>query len=175
MADELPSEIDYPRLAAAGRTLRGTLAASRFTRVDGVVQVCGPTRVGLTLTAAAGGTVAAAGHFSTPVRAQCQRCLEWMERIIEGTFAVELHDAALNGRLAGGEDDDDHDFVEVSDGRLNVLELIEDELLLACPMIPAHATPTCAGEALGEAANGERHKPFAALGEMLAAQPRDKD
>ena len=69
-----------------------------------------------------------------------------------------------------GQVEDDH--VLAPAGRLAVHALIEDELILACPMIPRHADNVC-GAAAGSDAPGERHKPFAALGELLAA--RDKN
>jgi len=52
----------------------------------------------------------------------------------------------------------------VAASHLNVLELIEEELLLALPLIPRHPQGTPCGDQPGpRAESGERESPFAIL------------
>lgn len=67
------------------------------------------------------------------VRLECQRCLgnlDWPLHI-----AVELEFASSEAEMAAADDD-----VEriLADPELNVRDLVEDEVLLALPMVPKH-------------------------------------
>ena len=174
MAHELPSDIDYRRLLADGVALRGTVGMSRFSRVGPPLRLAGETRAELALERREDGEIVARGEFSAPMEAQCQRCLEWMALSIEGRFALVLRDPAVV-RPAAQEDADEDDYVEAPDGRLGVVELIEDELLLACSMVPLHERGPCADRAARDAAREERHRPFAGLGALLGADGPGKD
>ncbi len=131
-------------------------------RVDGNLRVAGPTHAELRLAREADGRRLLRGHFESTLEARCQRCLEWMTLGLDGEIEVEVVEAGNAPSL------DDH--VLAVDGKLDLIALIEDELLLACPMIPLHAARDCAGAAAGEAEPApeeQRHKPFAALAEMM--------
>ena len=176
MVAELPAETDYRRLVTSGAVLRGSLRPERLTRAASpVLRVTGDSTAELRCARREDGTVVVSGTFSTPVAAQCQRCLAWLDLVVTGEFALVVREeepvAPAGGTAdeAAGQSEDDH--VLAPAGRLAVHELIEDELILACPMIPRHADNVC-GAAAGRDVPGERHKPFAALGELLAA--RDK-
>jgi uncharacterized protein len=174
MARELPSDVDYRRLMADGTALSGTLAMSRFTRVGPPLKLVGAAHATLALERREDGATIARGEFSAPMEAQCQRCLEWMALTVAGTFALVLRDPSAAWQ-APQQDAEEDDYVEVPDGRLGVLELIEDELLLACPMVPLHERGACADRAARDAARDERHRPFAGLSALLGADELPKD
>ncbi len=107
----------------------------------------------------------------------CQRCLQPSAQPI---------DEAVNFRLQQGdstptqEELDDPDEVLPITGPLNVTELVEDQVLLALPIVPMHAVcpRPLAGMAESPAApepSADRRRPFADLRELLdaaGAKPR---
>jgi uncharacterized protein len=108
------------------------------------------------------------------VRLQCQRCLGMLEEVLEVErrfrFVASEAEAERLDAEAGSDSDDEH---LVLPARLDVLELIEDELILALPLVPRHAgdcpqplaaaRPAADGAATDDADPPERRNPFAAL------------
>ncbi len=101
----------------------------------------------------------------------CQRCLQEFEATVESPVRV-----AFVGRDAeAGRVPDEYDAVTAPGGRLELLEFVEDELLLALPLVPMHPTPQdCTGrrtmpvvEPLRMVSNSGVTKPFAGLGDLL--------
>ncbi|MBK7001605.1 MAG: DUF177 domain-containing protein [Rhodoferax sp.] len=68
----------------------------------------------------------------------CQRCLEPVDVVVE--FARDFRFVA-NEALAAVEDEASEEDVLVLSKDFNLLELVEDELLLATPLVPKH--PVC--------------------------------
>jgi uncharacterized protein len=96
------------------------------------------------------------------VRLQCQRCLLPMHEALSAQRSfLFVNDEAEAARL----DEEMEDDVLVLARSLDLAELIEDELILALPLVPRHAS--CApplGAAAAEALPEEkRPNPFAAL------------
>ncbi len=97
----------------------------------------------------------------------CQRCLEPVSTLVqfdrEFRF-VESEDVAL------AEDEDCDEDLLVCSTQFDLLELVEDELLMALPVSPKHET--CPGELKLSAADSdfevanERPKPFAKLAQL---------
>ena len=88
----------------------------------------------------------------------CQRCLQGIDFDLEVDSLLELVPEGVE--LSQEElEDDTRDFLPV-DGDLNVVELVEDEILLALPVAPRHEK--CGLPGVAEA--GERVNPFAVLG-----------
>ncbi|MGE0486560.1 MAG: DUF177 domain-containing protein [Gammaproteobacteria bacterium] len=163
--------MDYRRLLADGGWLSGEIAASDLARVGGNFRLTAPVSAELRLRRDDRGRVVVEGTYTAGLEARCQRCLEWMRLELRGQLDLVLGDPDIGPPTL-----DDEDLVLVSDGKLAVWDLIEDELLLGSPMIPLHPERDCAGREAGKAlADGDaRHKPFAALGAMLDAR-RDED
>lgn len=149
------AEVDFdvpltalPRLASRagiGGSVRGTV---RFGRQDGTA----------TADLSLGGTV----------RLQCQRCMQAMELALSSTVRVALLGSAGEaGALA-----EELEPMLAPQGRLSVAGLVEEELLLALPIVALHGTGECAaGSDAGaderESAPQETQRPFARLGELL--------
>jgi uncharacterized protein len=106
------------------------------------------------------------------LRLQCQRCLDAVEIPVD--IPIEL---ALIRRDEDAPELPDHlDPWLVTDERLNPVDVVEEELLLAIPTIPRHsracgAAP--AGDALrpspgdADAEQDERRRPFAVLADLM--------
>lgn len=113
-----------------------------------------------------------------PVRMSCQRCLEPADLVLVVDRTLRfVRDEREAERLDEASEDED---VLALPPRLDVVELLEDELILALPLVPRHEScprplPMVSGEAPGVDERGEagtvaadgdeppRPHPFAAL------------
>ncbi len=157
LAADLPTR-DMQRLAAAA-ALPETVSAHVSTVRDGGGNVV----LGLTATAQVGMT--------------CQRCLENVYLELEAH--AEL--IAVTDERATAEADGKRDAVVAPMGRLDVITLVEDELLLALPPVPRHPTERdCAPESrqfgpAGSTAAPQRENPFAVLAQLRRGEdPTEK-
>jgi uncharacterized protein len=93
------------------------------------------------------------------VAVSCQRCLEPMMIVlsIDSEFVLVKDDSEIPPE----EDDiENHDYL-VAEAEMDVLELVEDEILLALPYSPKHEIKDCAVKA--EVNELKAPNPFAAL------------
>lgn len=170
--DELQVRIDAQQFARAGNTLSGEVRLAAFERL---ASECGAEGAGeRSLRWALHGSVDAEGacwlslEVSADVPMQCQRCL--------GDVLVEARGASRFRLVAAGEEWGDEDLEDDSfealeiDGPLDLHALVEDEVLLALPTVPAHAQcdmPDVAGKAAEPAsATEKRPSPFAVLEQL---------
>lgn len=98
----------------------------------------------------------------------CQRCLEPVDVVVE--FARDFR-FVTNEAQAAAEDEESEEDVLVLSKDFNLLELVEDELLLATPLVPKH--PVCpqplklqVADADFEAADANKPHPFALLEQL---------
>ena len=98
------------------------------------------------------------GSLSTRLRLQCQRCLETMELPVAVDFHL-LVDADEQMAQASG-----LDCVNSVEGYLDLFDLVEDEIILAIPLITVHEDEDC-NEYWPDATEEpvERENPFAVL------------
>lgn len=100
---------------------------------------------------------------------QCQRCMQAMELPIESTTHVALVLAEADAAKVP----EALEPVLAREGRIGTGELVEEELLLALPIVPLHedlgecAVPAAAPLVGGEAPEHVTQRPFAGLGELL--------
>ncbi len=99
----------------------------------------------------------------------CQRCLETMTKPVEGSVRVALITAESDVSRVP-----EHlEPVLAPGGRIAVGELVEEELLLALPIVPLHGESSdCAVRVSGRAASATEpgqptQKPFAQLDQLL--------
>lgn len=136
-ADSIPRWIDPDELSRSARELRGSMQWQDLDRVAAAGAVGRSPRVHVRVAACRepGGSVIVEGHVEARVAVQCQRCLGDVELPVEAGFVVAVaRSAAEAARLR-----EDYDTVELGRGeRLPLGRLIEDEILLAIPMVPRH-------------------------------------
>lgn len=103
-------------------------------------------------------------ELSGEVELECMRCLR---PVRTGFSERRLFKLALTESQAEREDADTDDYdVLVTQRRFDVLELVEDEAILALPIAPRHqdcSLPADAGTAPAPQPDEERPNPFAAL------------
>ena len=157
MSSVLPGQIDPIRLAEEGARLQGSLSTRDMRRLP----VIAPTAVEIDLEffKAAPGRWEMRGHVRAMVTLTCQRCLAPLPWLVD--CAPQLRFLRSEGADASG----DIEAVTVT-GPMRLSELVEDELLLALPMIPLHAEgDDCVPAPVTGAGKGKPH-PFAALAKL---------
>ncbi len=144
MEQALPtSHLDVRAFARSAGALRGTASLPDFARVahdcvgDGVGTLVRWSVNG----ALRGGKDGAAQlvlhlQIDTSLFLTCQRCLEPVETVI----AVDQRFRFVpDEETADAQDDDSEEDLLVESAEFNLRELVEDELVLAMPLIPSHA------------------------------------
>ena len=144
--------------ARDGRVLEGTLAVSELERLhDLLAEVAGEVSFRLRGFKGESGESMLHLEVSGVVPLACQRCLEPVPCDLDVDNLLELVPEGAD--LSQDElEDDTRDFLPV-DRELDVVELVEDEILLALPVAPRHEKCGLPGAADA----GERINPFAAL------------
>ena len=107
-------------------------------------------------------------------RLECQRCLQPLNQVLQ----VDRHLRFVAGEdEAARLDEESEDDVLTLVARLDVFELLEDELILALPLVPRHdACPeplNAAAPSAPPAADEARRNPFAALAALRAVPEAD--
>lgn len=104
----------------------------------------------------------------------CQRCLAPVPIALDVENSFRF---VADENTAAEEDDEAQEDVLVLSRRFNLPELIEDELLLAMPLVPLHETcpvevKLAVTDAAFEQAQEERPQAFAALGRLKAPKKK---
>lgn len=100
-------------------------------------------------------------------RLRCQRCLSALEYPIRISTRLLLRDQAeLDALDSEGHPDDEEEFDSIlADARLDVLDMLEEEILLSLPISPMHEAGECHAAGGDNAGKGKEH-PFAALANL---------
>lgn len=166
--------VDVGLLAGQGATVAREYPVAGFARLkDGLARPAGVARAEFRFHAA-NDRPALDGCIEARVWLVCQRCLGDFELELEARPAIAfVPDDDAEVALPDG-----YEAVAAPDGRASLAAIVEDELLLALPLVPAHATPEeCAAEAseappAGAGAEDEddgepMRRPFAGLRDLL--------
>ena len=148
MARPLEDPLDVGQLAAQRTQLEREFPIAGFARLrDSLARPDGRAAVQFRFHTA-GAYPALEGAVRARAWLVCQRCLTEFEATLESPVRV-----AFVGRDAeAGRVPDEYDAVTAPGGRIDLTEFVEDELLLALPLVPMHATPAeCALQLAAEA------------------------
>ncbi|ENA30658.1 MULTISPECIES: YceD family protein [Pseudomonas] len=167
----LPPHVDPRKLADRGVTLRGELPVSSLPRLcEQLSSTEGTVKAVLEFFRDEQRLVVIHGALDTEVQMVCQRCLEPGAFPVHGEYDYAvLWEGQSADALPKG-----YDALEVGEEPLDLIGLIEDELLLALPIIPTHEPGIChhpagfeAPEAPEESADEEkRANPFSVLAQL---------
>ena len=149
--------------------MSGMLQRNAFTRNEGIFSLVSDVSVKLSFRQNENGDVTLNADVSALVSADCQRCLELLEFEIKKSseFSICENDDKNTENLPLN---DDKDIFYANNGKLDVLGLVEDELLLAVPMIPKHENISLCGAMNHEPASEgipDVRRPFADLRELI--------
>ncbi len=174
------SGLDPAHEARRGRRIEGGLRLTGLERLSGMIvdaASCEPARIALRFETDDEGGDRLVGRIEVAPRVVCQRCMEPMS--IAMVLDVRLAVADRAGRVPG-----DCEPLPMDDGRCDIRTIVEDEIILALPIVAMHELDECGideryrGEILADpdAGTGERtRRPFSGLADLLAASAKKGD
>ena len=137
MHQKLPIEIDPFRLAKNGLTLEGELQLNKMQRISeslhdnaGTVHVKMHFDMDKVL-----GTLYMKGEFSTTLDLICERCSEPMQYEVKTTCSLAIVSSEIK---VEGLAEQYEPWVIDNDDPVILSSIVEDELILAIPLIPKH-------------------------------------
>lgn len=143
---------DLESLANRDVALTGELEVAKLTRLVSMLHsAVGSVRATLRFRQRRDGWLAIALEYQGAVQLVCQRCLEPFEQVLADSVNVAAadRDAMPEETPAGFEP------FELEEGRLQPAQLIEDELIVAIPLVPKHARVEDCGSLARELARAE--------------------
>lgn len=151
------SRDDLERLAASGKSVDGDVELSKLKRLEDLVHTdrCGTVVVKLAAERTSDGRLLLRLALRGELGVTCQRCLEPLDwRVDESPEWLVVETESDATRL-----DAVTEPLVLDNGRLGLEALLEDELIVALPMVPRHETiDDCGplaqnlGDSLGDAA-----------------------
>ena len=179
MSTPLPLTLDPWKAVYTGAVFVGGLTLAELPRLaEAVIGAGEQGHYSLRFEQDPEGQAVARGRVTLVVKLNCQRCLGEMSYALDAPIGWALV------RSVDGFDGADCDDVQglpdrleplpVGEGDIHPLELIEDELLLALPLVPVHEGGACQAElavdAIGDAfgVTDTRQNPFAILASLKA-------
>jgi uncharacterized protein len=169
--DPLPARVNHRKLASEKRKLEGTLPLATFTRLTESLQSDeGDVSAKLEFRKARKHATILVGNVSATVSLICQNCLLPMPY----ELTASLRHYIVNSEDALWKLDEEDDGIISEEDLVPVVDLLEDELILALPMVSKHASARCGVEGyepdvLDETEtdiSAETYKPFAGLAEL---------
>ena len=173
-----PARLDARRFAQAHAHLQGECGASEFTRLAGDLHPDGLVGATAVITWQADGELRGADQAAesavwlhlqakATVPLTCQRCLGPVQTslVVDRWFRFVATEAQ-----ADDEDDEAEEDLLALEPRPDLLAVLEDELLMALPLVPMHEVcpqtlPSSAGT-LPEGEEPRRENPFQALSKL---------
>ena len=198
MSDRFTDNIEPFALATRGWTIEGKIPLAELQRLGTLVRSTqrqhndamsisgnpegdleGNAEFTLSFDIDEGGVPRVGGHVSTILILQCQRCMEEMEYPV----ALKVQLGIVPSRQAAENLPDNYDPLVVSGDEITIASILEDELILAMPIVAMHENESCPqGEAfnniasfgqeaeVGNMAASKRENPFAVLAQLKEAQ-----
>jgi uncharacterized protein len=164
--EPLPRYLDTQRLAKANALLSGTVASDAMPRLKGsVVSLAERTFAELRFGLDSARRPMLSGTARTEVELTCQRCLQDFAQPLEAQFDLVVVQAEAEAERV----DEGLEPVLSADALISTAAVIEDELILALPIVAAHPDNEACGletgrqEIADEAPAQEKPNPFAVL------------
>ncbi len=152
----LPFRVDPFRFAHDAVELDSQLHLTQMKRLSAILyRPEGLITVKLAFALDVLGVSSLLGSVQADLELVCQRCLKPMRVDVNTSLAL-----GFARSIAGLEQiPSELEPVRVEGGQVNLLELLEDEIMLALPQIPRHAENECLLRHKPEAPNSESHRP----------------
>lgn len=140
MSARIPEFIDPWLLADRGAIIAGEYDLTSLERLNGLLQEReGSVSFELNFSRDAKSRARITGFVRSELRLECQRCLEMMRMPVDAQLDLVVIQVSAEAEIIP----DECEPVMVEDGLLKVVDLVEDELLLAVPLIPMHEPEQC--------------------------------
>jgi uncharacterized protein len=177
MSEPLPELLDLRRAVEAGAQYEGALPLAGMPRLlPMLMDAVGSARYRVRFAKDHRGLDAVEGEVDATLRVRCERCTGVLTLPVSTRFAV----AVVQGLDEAAALPDDYEPLLVEVPQVRARDLIEDELILAVPIIPRHAEGECSPPAVApgvlapegdeDAAEAPARNPFAVLARLKDAK-----
>jgi uncharacterized protein len=137
MSKELPTLIEPVRLALCGEQLKGKLPLKPMSRLhDSLCEVEGEVEIDWLFSTDEKQRPTIRGRIQTLLKMVCQRCLQPMPWPIETSVALVL----LKEGQTENELPDGYEALTLTSTQISLITLVEDELILALPIVAKHTS-----------------------------------
>lgn len=175
MSGRLPETVQWDRLTEGGETLRGSMALRGMKRLAGcLLDSEGDVDVELEFGIDAQGIRYLRGHLRTTLHLVCQRCLQPLSAPLDVDISLGL----LSSEHEAERLPEVYDPYVVDRRSVDLKAIIEDELMLALPIVPMHDPGHCridptyvAAEEPAQAIEPGKRRPFAGLDALMKDKP----
>jgi uncharacterized protein len=161
MAEGWSKLLDIGPLADEGAEVDFSIPLKEFPRVLPLLAAPDGTARGRVNFAREGRLVVAQVTVKAEVALLCQRCLSPLNWTVDSTGRAALVATAAEAERVP----EALETVLAPEHRISIQDLVEEELLLALPLVPRHENDECAGGSAGT--SDETHRPFGQLSELL--------
>ncbi len=167
----IPDLIDPVVMAGKQQQLEGGFELSELSRIkDSLADASGTVSFQL-LFHRDRKIIVISGDVDSVLQLRCQRCMELMQWPVHGDVSL----AVVSSMDEADRLPDAYEPVLLTETKLPLKDIIEEELLLALPVIPQHAgdcpspaeAESSAEPTLTVSAEDERYQPFANLAELI--------
>lgn len=173
MSSRTPDFLDPWQFADLGKRISGTILLASFPRLaQALADPAGQAEYELNFTRDDKRRACISGFVKASLILQCQRCLGLMSWPVH----AEIDLIAVEGLEEAERLPETAEPLLLTEARIRVSDLLEDELLLSLPQVPMHMPGECATDnrksnrlATGEEAS-ETPNPFAKLAELKKTQ-----
>ncbi len=173
----LPDKIDHRKFGSDQVELNGMISLARFTRLCGLIEnEDGLIHCKLRFKSGRKGKTQVTGQAELSALLICQSCLE----VFEFTLAAAIRVCIVPSESAFLDLPPEDDGLVVPDRLVDIVDLVEDELIVALPMVPRHVLEQCEAsfkESAPESSTGvdsqkvtETYRPFADLQALQDAE-----
>ncbi len=165
----LPTHIDPRKLALQGYCLDGEVAIGGLPRLaTSVLRICGPVLASIKFELDETKARIAKGSAKASVEVVCQRCLDPVQIDLCAEFGLQIiRSEDQESRVAKN-----YESWIVAERIANLSQVLEDEILLALPLVNYHELGKCTGdtfypeaELVGENLNADSN-PFEILAQL---------
>ncbi len=171
MVNKLPVTLDPEKLSTRRASFKGKLPLSAFHRLSAsIIDTEGDVDIVLDFDLRHDGLKVVDGLAKVTLSLNCQRCLSPISVPLELPFRYGFVMTPEKADLLEG--DDLEPVIMDENGLVRTVDLIEDELMLAVPLVPRHAIELCDASATQylvdetEAPQKSAENPFAVLKNM---------
>ncbi len=163
MTAPLPEYVEPVRLARAGTLIEGTLSIASLPRLTADVgQQEGLILVRLQFALDAKAYVCITGTVKVGLALTCNRCLQRMQMPVRAKVRLGI----IGSEGQSSDLPPSYEPLVLSDDTVSLIELVEDELILAMPIVPAHAPGQCRSAPNTAADEEPNEHPFAVLASL---------
>lgn len=140
MSSRLPDLVDPWHLADLEKTFSGKVGLADLTRLcTALASSEGEVAFKLTFGRDEKGRVRIEGSVQATLILECQRCLDDIQLPIESRLNLVVIETPTEANALPAECEP----VQAEEGRIRLMDLVEDELLLSIPQAPMHERSQC--------------------------------